>query len=380
MKNAAYQGPDRRKNGFGAMRLLFAFCVIFSHAPQMIDGDFSREPFIALGANMTLGMLAVDGFFIISGYLLAGSYLSTSSLRDFLTSRILRIYPAFIVASLICIFLVAPISGGNLQSLGLKEWLVSGARLFLLMPPEVPGSFAALPIPALDGPMWTIRYEFRCYLLVALLGAFGLLYRKALVAVFTAALYTVAAFQLIQPTVVPDGIVHKLVFNLVGDPAIVFKLTAIFMSGVCLRLYRDKISFHPVLLIISAVVWLAAFFTSQFIEIVTGTLGAYILLWASVGLKSEILQRINNRYDYSYGVYLYAWPIASLILLVSLDRFVISPIALSMITVLLSLVAGAISWYLLEKPALKHKRSRDALPVTAGRADVAKQADMVSPV
>ena len=100
MSNVGYQGPDRRTNNFGVLRLLFAFAVIFSHAPQMIDGNFSREPFISLGASMTLGMFAVDGFFIISGYLLAGSYLSTNSLRKFITSRILRIYPAFIAASL----------------------------------------------------------------------------------------------------------------------------------------------------------------------------------------------------------------------------------------------------------------------------------------
>jgi peptidoglycan/LPS O-acetylase OafA/YrhL len=184
---------------------------------------------------------------------------------------------------------------------------------------------------------------------------------------------------MIHPVIIPEGIVHQIVFNLVGDPAISFKLTAIFMSGACFRLYRDKMNFHPVVLATFAAVWLVSFLTSHFIEIVTGILGAYILLWAATGLKSELLQRINNKYDYSYGAYLYAWPIASFILLFSLNRFAISPIGLSVVTAILSLIAGAISWHFLEKPALRYKRTRDVLPTATDELVVAKPADLALP-
>ena len=176
----SHQVSNTHRNNFGALRLLFAYAVIVSHSPQLIDGNFSRELFVSKGLGVSLGELAVVGFFIISGYLIAGSYLSDPNLWRFLKRRILRIYPAFLVASLVCIFLVGPLSGGLLGAMSAHDWILTFGRLALLVPPVVPGAFHGLPIPALDGSMWTIRYEFRCYLLVAAIGTFGLLRKPKL--------------------------------------------------------------------------------------------------------------------------------------------------------------------------------------------------------
>jgi peptidoglycan/LPS O-acetylase OafA/YrhL len=356
-----------RNNNFGALRLLLAFAVIFSHAPEMIYGNFSREPLVSLGANITLGTLAVHGFFIISGYLIASSYLSNPSLLDFLKSRILRIYPAFVAAGVICILIVAPRAGGVLQSLDMRDWLTAIAKFFLLLPPEVPGSFETLHRPALDGPMWTIRYEFRCYLLIALLGFSGLLNRRRLVLIFTAVMYALAIGMKLYHPVVPPGLTRKLMFGVIGDPSLIFMLAAIFMSGACFRLYREQIAFTPTALALAAAAWVTLLLTSPMIEVFTGLLGTYLLLWVATKFRSPLLRDINNKYDYSYGVYLYAWPIASLILLACQNRFDISPLALGLLTSALSVIAGAASWYAIEKPILnlKHRRILPAAPQAA---------------
>ena len=87
----------RKDNNFGALRLLFASVVILSHSAEIVDGDRSREVLTNIFGTLTFGILGVDGFFIISGYLITKSLLSSPTLFDYAKRRVLRIYPAFIV-------------------------------------------------------------------------------------------------------------------------------------------------------------------------------------------------------------------------------------------------------------------------------------------
>jgi peptidoglycan/LPS O-acetylase OafA/YrhL len=346
-------------NNFGVLRLMLAYAVIVSHSPEMLDGNPLREPLRMLGSQETFGGLAVDGFFIISGYLIASSYLSSRSLVKFLSSRIFRIYPAFLVASLICIFLVGPMAGGSLDAMGTWGWLSAFGKMLSLASPEMHGAFQSLPIPALDGSMWTIRYEFRCYVLVALLGLSGLLSKRILILSMTVALYVVALFA--GALYIPRGHLHQLVFGLVGDPAYAFALTAMFMSGVCARLYRDQLRYRPVFLALSFLICVGAILRLRlpFPEWAVGTVGTYFLLWAALGLNSQFLRQINNSYDFSYGAYLYAWPIASLIMLVAQDHHTdLPPVVLTGLTIVFATLAGAVSWYAIERPTLGVKLRR----------------------
>jgi peptidoglycan/LPS O-acetylase OafA/YrhL len=348
-------------NNFGALRLMLAYAVIISHSPEMLDGNPTREPLMRMGLHVTFGGLAVDGFFIISGYLIASSYLSSRSLVQFLTSRVLRIYPAFIVAFLICLLLVGPIAGGTLDAFGVRGWLSAFANMISLGSPALPGAFHTLPIPALDGSMWTIRYEFRCYLLVALLGVSGFLDRRKIILGLTGLLYIAATLiSVVGDPNIARGHLHQLIFGGIGDPAWVFSLTAIFMSGVCARLYRDVLRFRPFALVLSGIIFcVAATPIWPFPDLAIGSAGAYLLLWAATCLKSQFLQRVNNSYDFSYGVYLYAWPIASLIMLSAQQfRIILAPILLTCATAIISTLVAAASWYIVERPMLRLKLQR----------------------
>lgn len=168
---------SRQPNNFGALRLFFAFLVIFSHSPEIIDGNNSRE-FLNQITNGTMvsGTVGVCGFFLVSGYLIFNSYQHSISLFNYLNKRLLRIFPGFIVAYIVSILVFSSISGGwNLVESYLHNWPKNFVKMLLLYQPIVDGVFKENHIHTLNVSMWTIQIEFLCYLMTPL---FAILYLR----------------------------------------------------------------------------------------------------------------------------------------------------------------------------------------------------------
>ncbi len=165
---SARAGPrPLRLNNITELRLLFAACVVLSHAVQLAGAtEFDVIRFVMNSE------VAVQGFFILSGYLVFGSYDRLRSTRTFYRRRFLRIYPAYVVAVLLFLLLgiaQALAFGRAVAWSDLPSYLAANLSTLNFLQPTVGGAFATNSVPHINGALWSIKVELMFYLLVPLL-------------------------------------------------------------------------------------------------------------------------------------------------------------------------------------------------------------------
>ncbi|ELW9531216.1 acyltransferase [Burkholderia cenocepacia] len=179
----------QHKNNFDFLRLLAAFAVLYSHQHALVG---LPEP--TLGLPDSLGAFGVSIFFSISGYLIAQSWERDPNLLRFATKRVLRIWPALLVVTVLAAFVLGPIVSDLPVATYFQDPLVWKYldNLRLRMTFQLPGVFTTNPFPnSVNGSTWTIPVEVRWYVYLSIAGALGLLRKRlvVLLAVFSLAGY-----------------------------------------------------------------------------------------------------------------------------------------------------------------------------------------------
>lgn len=107
--------------------------------------------------------LAVDLFFILSGFVIANAYdkkLNSNeiSIKKFVFTRIIRIYPVYFLSTIICslILLKITLSGSTTNYSSISNTLFIIAFSFFIIPSIAQNSTALFPI---NGPYWSLFYE-----------------------------------------------------------------------------------------------------------------------------------------------------------------------------------------------------------------------------
>jgi peptidoglycan/LPS O-acetylase OafA/YrhL len=315
--------------------------VIVAHAAELTDGSRSREIFHRLGGQITAGDFAVQAFFVVSGFLILQSWTREPKFSAYLMKRILRIVPAFFVAYLISVFLLGWLGGGPtfytqlFRPSGMFELL---RGLVLLTSPQTPPVFAGFPYPMVNGALWTITYEFRCYLLIPVLAGLGLYSRRLFFVI--GSLFIVGAAALY-------GVVYLRGLPL---PDLV-RLVPFFLAGNCAYLYRDRISWNRSLGGVSVVASILSLGSLATTILVLPIAGSYMVLWLALS-KWSPLRHFSPANDISYGVYLYGWPAQKVLLW----YFPSLPLSFQIIaTLATATVLGWASWILIERRFLALK-------------------------
>ncbi|MGB0886899.1 MAG: acyltransferase family protein [Vicingaceae bacterium] len=338
----------RQSNNFDALRLLAASLVLIFHAPTILGVTYKIwDPFKHV-LGLSMGSFSVLTFFIISGFLITMSWERKKNVLDFFIARILRIYPAVIVVVLLSVFVL----GAILTTENLTDYLthnltqkylqnVSLFRMYYYLP-EV---FNTNPISSINGSLWTLPYEFTCYLFVGILGLLTILNKKIIALLLFVFLLII---ELFFPTEV-----RTLVIPIIGiDFKTFYTLFLYFISGSMFYILKQHIKFNIVIAIIAVLIIYGSIDTFIF-NIISAILLPYIILTIAF-FKPLPFKKIAKHGDFSYGLYLYAFPVQQLVVFIFGEN--ISLVLMIILSFLFSLPLAILSWKLIENPALQLRK------------------------
>jgi len=349
-KLADYLGT--RDNNFNIIRFVAAVMVLFSHSFELTGrGEF--EPLRRLGV-LSFGALAVDIFFLTSGLLIARSFYMRNDLKFFIRSRILRIYPGLIVAVLFTVLVIGvyftthPV-GDYLTDPETRKYVVKNSILIFNVKFFLPGVFENLPYPkTVNGSLWTLPYEIKCYAILTVFAVMLGKYQKKSGRDILKPAYLGLALLFL-------GIVLYNHFSgHVGSKGL--QLFATFFIGAAAYLWRDKIVLStPVFWV--AVLALVVSVTNKvvFYPVYMLTL-PYIILYLAF-VPGGFVRKFNKFGDYSYGIYIYAFPIQQSVVSLFPNLSFAGYLA---VCFAITLLLAMLSWHLVEKKCLKYKKRSNA--------------------
>ena len=345
-----------RFNNLNFLRSLLALLVLWGHCFLIFYGTEEEvEPlYVWSDGQISLALFAVNFFFVISGFLILLSWEKRDNLWYFLKKRILRIYPAFIVVSLVCLFLFAPFGTSDFfQPIGYWklyfqsiDWKLIPQNILLLNEPKAPWVFKNAPVSnTLNLPIWTIKFEFICYLMVPVLALVGLFRNKITSLVLFVSVYSLYVYQ----NYTGQSFFGWKEYPVIGPADMIVQFFTFFCAGMVVYKYRQYIPRARWMLYVSIAITIISMLFLKGLVITLPVFGCYVLFYAAFA-RSYSLIGFSKWGDFSYGTYLYAWPIQQLMLLYFEKHMDVT--LLFILSTSLTLCFAYLSWHYIEKPCL----------------------------
>jgi peptidoglycan/LPS O-acetylase OafA/YrhL len=330
-----------RDNNLNLIRFLAAVAVIYGHCYGLRDRNEAESFYRLFG--MGTGSAGVNIFFFISGFLIGKSF-SSKSFTEYAWARFVRIYPG-LWASVLLTVLVA---GLFFSPLPAREfWLGRDTLAYVAHNTTMlPGFGARIELPhALEGAtgvfntsLWTLPHELQMYVLLAAIGLVGGLRRPFI----AAAVLAIGA----------GAVIARKLFGLNLLDVDRARFLYFFFAGTFAYLARKRITLSVRGVLLAAAVVLLVVAATGRRDLRQGALAAvlpYLLLWAAY-VPAGFIRRFNQLGDYSYGVYIYAFPIQVCLFG---TRAGAESIPNFLLTTLIVVPIAVASWHLVEKRALQ---------------------------
>lgn len=332
-----------RANSLNNIRLILASMVAVVHASAIYIGTQPRF------GRTEVGAMAVDAFFVLSGFLVARSYDRLGSFVRYAWHRFVRIMPLFWLVLIVTATVIAPaiaaFEGRPPLSVFTGEnaswrYVVENSLLYI-----APQNFGVAGLPSgtstpgvVNGALWTLFYEVVCYIGVACLGVVGLLRRNRWMVIALTAAFGMG-------TIIEE-------FTTIDLPGSLFlRFFWVFLLGTLAYLYQDRLPITRKWALVALLVVAGSLAFLHDYRSLGAPAFAYLSMWAVV--KTPWL-RHNFPWDLSYGMYVFHWPIETL-LVVSGVAATLGVVGYTVLAVVLAASLAALSWNVVESPALSKK-------------------------
>lgn len=345
--------------GFDLLRIVLAAYIFYGHALWIAGSTggvaaAANAPIVAgvagggtvfSGWTRPFHVAAVPIFFALSGFLVMGSAFRLRRTSTFLAFRCMRIFPALLVEVTLCALVLGP--GLTRQPLAayfadpmLYRYLGNTVGWITF---RLPGLFLGNPVSGtVNANLWTLPAEFDCYLVTALMMTTGLLYsRRTYTALFAAASAVLVPLNGFTDFAITPGIL----------PA--FAIVYYFFMGALMFMWRDRLPAHWLLFAGSAALGYVLLMNTHTVFVAPVFL-TYAVIFS--GLVDIPRLPLIGRGDYSYGIYLYGFPIAQALVAVAPDVFIGHRYRLLACAALCAGAFAAFSWHIVERRALGLKQ------------------------
>ena len=336
------------KNNFDMLRLFAAFQVAFSHSSAHLEHSISFLWFLSLFPGVPI-------FFFLSGYLIYGSYQSSSKNRNqilnFYSKRFLRLFPGLWICLLLSCILVWVSGYLNNVLINYKDaffWFAAQSTFFQFYNPEFLRGFG---VGALNGALWTISVEIQFYLLVPIV--FRLMHQNKLV--IFAIIFLFIILNVLNSYFNSGHNIFLKLINVSFAPWFYMFLIGAFFAKFkeyLLLVLRTNIFFLFLAMII-------IYFTSKYLSLSWGNqinpFGFALIIAIVIHLAFTypgLSDRILRKNDISYGIYIYHMPIINYILYIygpGVNQFFVAIVG--------TFAIASFSWFLIERPSLRFKKN-----------------------
>ncbi|MCX4152218.1 MULTISPECIES: acyltransferase [Paraburkholderia] len=347
----------KRRNNFDFLRLFAASLVVIGHGYALMG---KTPPMVLDTPISTFGVIV---FFSISGYLIAGSWEREPQVYNFFAKRALRLFPALFVVVLLTAFVLGPI----VSDLPARAYFADPrtyhylANLRLSIQYFLPGVFESNPLRnAVNGSLWSLPVEFCSYMMVPVIGLLLSRWRVLAFGALAAILASVSVYLVLFRA---D---HQFTFYAM-DLRSGTAMAAYFAAGAVIWHVRRTIPLNMIAALVAVAVYAGlsrlSIGAAQFpIATATAFLLAYVII--TIGESQSLPLPDTGRYgDFSYGLYLYAFPVEQVLAEHLYGRT--GQWSLIGLAFVFSMVLAILSWHFVEKHALALKPiARKTVPST----------------
>lgn len=329
------------QNNFDLLRFTFAFMVFLVHAHVL-----SQRPELAALSRWLSAELAVESFFVVSGYLVFMSFENSASTADYLEKRARRIYPAYfavVVAAAAAGIALTQLPLGAYLSSGTVRYLVANLAFLNFLAPELPGVFQSNPVTAVNGALWTLKIEVMFYLCVPVIAALGARLGRGgvLAAIYVASVCYAIMFELLARETGRE-LYLQLGRQLPGQ-------LAYFVAGAWGYYFLERVRGRWAILAPAASLALLLPLPRPVALALDPAALGILVIYLAMGF--QWLGNFGRHGDLSYGIYIIHFPILQT--LVSLGAFDAAPYGALALAAALVLGGAYASWHLIEKPFLR---------------------------